>query len=405
MPRAPATRSSTIVRILAGRALRAFADGYVSLLLPFYLTALGYTPLEIGALVTATLLGSGLLTLGIGLVAHRWRGRELLIAAAVLMTATGIAFSGITAFWPLLLVAFIGTINPSSGDVSVFLPVEQALLAHAATPENRTTLFARYSLLGALAAAVGAQAAALPGVLERLGVSQLAAMQSMFWLYAATGLAILFLYRSVDVRPSAGAPPASEPLRQSRGVVYRLAALFSLDSFAGGFAVQSLLALWLSQRFGVGLEATGTIFFWIGLLAAFSQLLSARLARRIGLVNTMVYTHLPANVLLIAVPFMPTLPLALACLLVRSALSHMDVPARSSYVMAVVSPAERAAAASVTAVPRSLAAAMSPGIAGYLLAASPFGTPLLICGVLKIAYDLLLLKLFSRVKPPEELRS
>jgi MFS family permease len=402
MPQSPAGPYSPVSRILTGRALRAFADGYVSLLLPFYLTACGYSPLEIGVLVTATLLGSGALTLATGLVAHRYHGRTLLLAAAWLMIATGVAFSGATAFWPLLIIAFVGTMNPSSGDVSVFLPLEQAMLAHAVGARDRTALFARYSLFGALAGAAGAQAAIMPHWLERYGVSPIAAMQSMFWLYAVIGVVILLLYRNLDAAASADASAGAQPLTTSRRTVYRLAALFSLDSFAGGFAVQSLLALWLSRRYGAGLDTTATVFFWIGLLSAFSQLVSPRLARRIGLVNTMVYTHLPANLFLIAVPFMPTFTLALACLFVRSALSQMDVPARTSYVMAVVSPPERAAAASVTAVPRSIAAALSPGIAGYLLAWSPFGAPLVICGALKIAYDLLLLGMFRRVKPPEE---
>lgn len=391
-----------ITRILAARTLRAFADGCVSLLLPFYLTARGYSPLEIGVLVTATLLGSGLLTLATGLYAYRYSGRTLLLAAAALMVATGIAFCAVTDFWPLLVVAFVGTMNPSSGDVSVFLPLEQAMLAHAASSRRRTALFARYSLLAALAGAAGAQAAALPDWLAARGLSTVAAMQSMFWLYAVFGIAVFLLYRNLDAGAGARAAPPPEPLTSSRATVYRLAALFCLDSFAGGFAVQSLLALWLSQRYGASLQTTAAVFLWIGLLAAFSQLASARLAARIGLVNTMVYTHLPANLLLVAVPFMPTLGHALACLFARSALSQMDVPARTSYVMAVVAPAERAAAASITNVPRSLAAALSPGIAGYLLAWSPFGAPLIVCGALKIAYDLLLLKIFRKLRPPEE---
>ena len=397
MSSSSSTFSSTPVnRILAARALRAFADGYVSLLLPYYLTACGYSPLEIGVLVTATLLGSGLLTLATGYCAHRYQGRTLLLAASWLMIATGVAFSGVTAFWPLLVIAFVGTMNPSSGDVSVFLPLEQAMLAHAAAPHERTALFARYSLLGALAGAAGAQAAVMPELMARYGIDPLTAMQSMFWLYAALGAAILSLYRNVDASAAEDDAQRAQPLAASRTVVYRPAALFSLDSFAGGFAVQSLLALWLAQRHGAGLDMTAAVFFWIGLLAAFSQLASAHIARRIGLVNTMVFTHLPANVMLIAVPFMPTLELALGFLFARSALSQMDVPARTSYVMAVVSPAERAAAASVTAVPRSLAAAVSPGLAGYLLAWSPFGAPLVICGVLKIAYDLTLWRLCRR---------
>ena len=389
--------------LLWTRALRAFGDGYVSLLLPFYLTQLGFNALQVGMIITATLLGSGAMTLGVGLIAHRYRSRSLLLAVSLLMAATGVAIASVTDFWPLFVVAFIGTLNPSAGDVSAFLPLEHALLARATGAPTRTALFARYSWIGAFVGALGAQAAGLPDLLAVIhGVSVKEAMQGMFLLYAAFGLACFTLYRGLSPALDAPHEEKSVPLGKSRRIVYTLAALFSLDSFAGGFAVQSLLALWLYQRFGLSLTETGAIFFWTGIFAAFSHLVSARIAARIGLINTMVFTHLPSSVFLILVPLMPTLPLALLFLLLRSALSQMDVPARSSYVMAVVSPQERAAAAGVTAVPRSLAAAISPALAGYLLTLSPFGWPLVVCGALKIAYDLALLGMFRKVKPPEE---
>jgi predicted MFS family arabinose efflux permease len=277
------------------------------------------------------------------------------------------------------------------------------LLARATTPQSRTALFARYSLIGALIAAVGAQAAGVPDLFASGGdAARLMTVRVMFVLYAFLGIASLLLYRRLS--PALEAPTHEQPvpLGKSRRIVYTLAALFSIDSFAGGFAVQSLLALWLLQRFDLSVAAAGNIFFWTGLLTAFSHLAAARVAARFGLINTMVFTHLPANVFLILVPFMPTLELALLFLFLRSALSSMDVPARTSYVMAVVSPGERPAAASVTAVPRSLASAISPSIAGALLVASPFGWPLVICGALKIVYDLTLLRMFRAVKPPEE---
>jgi MFS family permease len=389
--------------ILLARGLRAFGDGYVSLLLPFYLTLLGYSPLEVGIIAAATLLGSGVMTLGVGFISHRYRSRTLLVAASVLLSATGVAIVLVNDFWPLLLVAMLGTLNPSSGDVSVFSPIEHALLAHTADPRSRTALFARYSWIGALVGALGAQAAGIPELLiEFFGVTAKTAAHIMFLLYGGIGLASLALY--LRLSPAAEAPRETKPvpLGKSRRTVYTLAALFSIDSFGGGFAVQSLLALWLFQRYDLSLAATGTLFFWAGILAAFSQLLAARIAARIGLINTMVFTHLPSNIFLILVPFMPNLPLALTFLLLRSALSQMDVPTRTSYVMAVVSPAERPAAASMTAVPRSFAAAISPAFAGYLLTLSTFGWPLVICGGLKIVYDLLLLKMFQAVKPPEE---
>ncbi len=389
--------------LLAARALRAFGDGFVSLLLPYYLTLLGYGAWEIGLLVTATLLGSGLMTLGIGFIAHRHSARQLLLLASLLMAATGIAVPALTGFWPLFVVAVIGTLNPAANDVTLFSPLEQTLLTRAAPATSRTALFARYSLIGALVAAVGAQAAGLPDLYAPdSGAALLPAIQAMFLLYALLGAASFLLYLRLPPALESGKHEQPVPLGKSRRIVYTLAGLFSIDAFAGGFAVQSLLALWLFQKFELSVTAAGTIFFWTGLLTAFSHLAAARVAARFGLINTMVYTHLPANLFLILVPFMPTLELALLFLLLRSALSSMDVPARSSYVMAVVSPGERPAAASLTAVPRSLASALSPSLAGALLAMSTFGWPLVICGALKIVYDLALLKMFSAVKPPEE---
>jgi MFS family permease len=389
-------------RLLTARGLRAFGDGFVSVLLPVYLLGLGLDEFQIGAVATATLLGSAALTLVVGLVAHRFHVRPLLLSASVLMAATGAAFVLVHDFWPLLVVAFIGTLNPSSGDVSVFLPLEQSVLPRTTNAVQRTNLFARYSLIGSLVGAAGALSAGVPQLIAtRTGFSAAQALQSMFVVYGILGLISILVYSRLS--PSLELPQeARAPLRDSRRIVYTMAALFSLDSFGGGFVVQSLLALWLFQRFELSVAAAGTIFFWTGVFSAFSYLVAARLAQRIGLVKTMVYTHLPSNVLLLLVPFMPTLPLALVFLFARSALSQMDVPTRNSYVMAVVPPAERPAAASVTAVPRSLASAVSPLLSGYLLGISAFGWPLVIAGLLKGTYDLLLLRMFARVKPPEE---
>ncbi len=389
--------------LLWARGLRAFGDGYVSLLLPYYLILLGYSALEIGAIVTATLLGTGLMTLGVGFIAHHFRQRTLLEFAALLMAATGIAFVLTTDFWPLLLIAVMGTINPSGGDASIFLPLEHSLLTRTVSAEYRTALFARYSLIGALIGALGAQASGLPVLGEKwLALDIKYAIQIMFLVYAVCGVISLVLYRrlSPQLEPHDEAPSA--PLGKSKRMVYTLAAVFSLDAFGGGFAVQSLLALWLFQRFELSIVTAGTILFWTGVLSAFSQLAAARLERRIGLINTLVFTHLPSNVFLILVPLMPTLPLALLFLMLRFALSSMDIPARTSFVMAVVTPSERPAAASLTAVPRSVAAAISPMFAGWLLTLSPFGWPLVIGGGLKIVYDLLLLAMFRHVRPPEE---
>jgi MFS family permease len=375
--------------LVAGRALRAFVDGGIAVVLPAYLLALGFDVWTVGVLSTATLLGSAAMTLAVGAWGHHFAQRRLLAIAALLMIATGLGFAGLSQFWPLLLLAFVGTLNPSSGDVSVFLPLEHAQLAAAAEGDVRTRLYARYSLLASLAAAVGALAAAAPAWLATLaGIELLSALRLMFLAYAVVGVVILLLYRRLpQAQAEAGARAALGP---SRGIVFRLAALFSVDAFAGGLVLNSLLSLWLMQRFGLSLAAAGAFFFWTGLLAAASMLAAPWVAKRIGLLNTMVFTHLPANVALIAAAFAPTLPLAIALLLFRALLSQMDVPTRTAFVMAAVTPPERAAAASVTAVPRSLAAAVSPSLAGALFAAGWLAAPLALCGALKIGYDLTL---------------
>jgi MFS family permease len=392
-------------RILVARGLRAFGDGYVSLLLPLYLLELGFGAFDVGVMATATLMGSGLLTLLVGLRANRYHYRSVLLAAAMLMAGTGVGFALFTQFWPLLLIAVVGTLNPSSGDVSVFLPLEHAVLSRFVTDRNRTAVFARYSLVGSLLAAVGALAAALPAMMaEPFGISLRTALQLMFVLYGALGLFAALAYRGLPAALEAEAREPSAPLGKSKRAVYLLASLFSLDAFGGGFVVQSLIALWLYQRFGLSPALTGTIFFWTGVLTALSYLVAVRIAQRFGLINTMVFTHLPSSLCLIAIPFMPELSSVIALLFVRSALSQMDVPTRSSYVMAIVSPAERPAAASITSVPRSLAAAASPVLAGYLLSVSTFGWLFIAAGATKIVYDLLLFALFRNVRPPEEQR-
>jgi MFS family permease len=402
----PETATSDAVVLVAARAVRAFGDGFVSVLLPVYLLELGFSNFQVGAVSTATLLGSAALTLLVGLVTYRLKRRSLLLSAALLMSFTGVSFASVHAFWALMLVAFIGTLNPSSGDVSVFLPLEQTLLPQTVHDNERTSLFARYGLAATLSGAVGALFAGVPTILARnTALSSQGALEVMFLLYAAIALLAFALYRSLSpaIEPPADMPAA--PLGESKRIVYTLAALFSIDTFGSGFVVQSLLALWLFQRFDLSVATTGTIFFWSGLLSSISYPIAAWLARRIGLVNTMVFSHLPANIFLILVPFMPNLSLAIALLLARSLLSQMDVPTRNSYVMAVVSPAERPAAASVTSVPRSLASAASPLMSGWLLSLSVFGWPLIIAGSLKATYDLLLLAMFKKVRPPEEMES
>jgi MFS family permease len=394
--------SSLVSRLLWAKGVRAFADGYISLLLPVYLISLGMGPFEVGVMATATLLGSGILTLLAGLYAWRFQYRTLLLLAALLMAATGFGFAAFTDFWPLLIIAVVGTLNPSGGDVSVFLPLEHALLSTNVTEAKRTAVFAHYSLVGSLVAAVGALSAGIPEVAATaFHISNKVTIQGAFALYGLLGLAAGLIYVPLPRTVTSEHEIQSSPLRKSKKTVYTLAALFSLDSFGGGFVVQSMVALWLYQNYGLSTAVAGNIFLWSGILSALSYGVAARLSNRFGLVNTMVFTHLPSNIFLVMVPFMPGLAWAIALLLIRSALSQMDVPTRSSYVMAVVAPSERAAAASIMAVPRSLASAISPTLSGYLLSASPFGWPLVAAGCLKITYDLLLLLTCRKIRPPE----
>ena len=397
-------RPSDIFLLYAARASRGFGDGFAIIILPAYLTAIGYDPVQIGIIAAASLLGTAVLTLAVGIIAPRHDLRTLLLGGALLMVFSGLAFPSFQHIVYVAVVAFVGTVNPSTGDLGVLVPLEHAMLARGVSDRERTRTFARYSLIGALSTATGALAASLPDFVAPFGIDNVSAFKLMFYLYAVLGVLSAALYRCLPHAQAEENVP-SAPLGPSRGVVYKLAALFSLDAFAGGFVVQSLLALWLFERFDLSLSAASVFFFWSSTFSAFSYPVAAWIAGRIGLVNTMVYTHIPSSVFLIMAAFSPNLYVTLALLLLRSALSQMDVPTRTSYVMAVVTPPERPAAASVTAVPRSLASAISPALAGFLLASAFPGLPLVLCGVLKIAYDVALLFSFRHIKPPEEIRS
>jgi len=389
--------------LVATRGIRGFVDGAVSVALAGYLTLLGWSAAKIGVLVTGMLLGSAAVTLLVGLRGHHVARRTIMSAGAVVMVATGAVYTSTTVFAVLLVVGVLGTMNPTSGDVSVFLPMEQSLLPLTVADRERTSMFARYAFVGSLFGALGSLAAGVPeGLADRTTVGSRDALRGLFVMYAVAGVAVLLLYRSLSpaIEPADAAPAVA--LGPSRRIAHRLAFVFSLDAFGGGFVVQSLLALWLFRRFDLSIGAAGALLFWTGVCSAFSAFVSARVARRIGLIRTMVFTHMPANVFLVLAALMPNLPLAVTFLVLRSLLSAMDVPARNSYVMAVVSPPERAAAASVTAVPRSLASALPPLAAGWMLDRSTFGWPLIIAGSLKFAYDALLLVMFRNVRPPEE---
>ena len=394
----PLTITTEARLLLTARAVRAFVDGFVAVLLPAYLLALGFGTVEVGLISSATLLGSALGTLAIGTWGYRFHYQPLLFAAAFLMIFTGLAFAGLSSFWPLLIVAFVGTVNPSSGDVSVFLPLEHARLAEAATGNARTTIFARYSLTGALCGALGALASGMPDGLSEWGMDRVFALKLMFVLYAVAGFAVWRIYLRFPRPPDGKAAQKSEPLGVSAPNVRRLAALFSIDAFAGGLMVQSLLALWLFQKFGLSLAAAGTFFFWSGMLSALSQLVAPWLAERIGLLRTMVFTHLPSSLCLILAAFVTRLDVVMVLLLIRASLSQIDVPTRSAFVMSLVTPPERAAASSYTVVTRNLAAAISPSLGGALLATGWLAAPMFACGVLKVVYDIALLKVMDKVK-------
>ena len=379
--------------LIATRGVRGFVDGAVAVTLSAFLTGIGYSGARIGVIVTGMLLGSAALTLAVGTAASALRRRTVLLVGTTLMVATGATFATTSAFWLLFAMGVIGTMNPSSGDVSVFQPVEQALLPLTVSTAQRSRLFARYTFTGSLCAAAGSLAAGLPDALH-------ISVRWVFAVYALGGFVAVLLYRrlSAAMEPTGAAAPA--PLGDSRAVVYRLAALFSLDAFGGGFVVQSLLALWLFRRFDFTLANAGAVLAAMGVLSAASGFAAVRIERSIGPIRTMVFTHMPAQLLLIAAALMPSPRLAVVCLLGRSLLSSMDVPVRNAYVMSVVSPAERAAAASVTNVPRSLASALPPFAAGWMLDHSTFGWPLIIAGGLKITYDILLLLQFGRTPIP-----
>ncbi|HLE78226.1 MAG TPA: MFS transporter [bacterium] len=392
--------------ILAARGLRTFAYGFLSVLLGVYLEQAGFAPWQVGAVLTATLAGSAVLTVLFSLYADRIGRRRLLRVSALLMGASGLAFA-LTNHYPLLILASLtGTIGATSGEVGPFLSLEQAILPQTAPVTRRNALFGLYNMIGAFAGAGGALAAGAPALLERFaGFSEPASLRAMFYLYAAlAGLTLgLFALLSpqVELARTAGLPVASG-LGRSRRTIFRLSALFGLDSLAGGFVVQSLIAFWFHLRWGAGPELLGPIFLGVGLLQGISFLVAARVADRIGLINTMVFTHLPSNILLMAIPLAPSLTWAVVLTLARHALSQMDVPTRQSYVVAVVDPEERTAAAGVTNVVRNVAQAVTPVLSGYAMQIVSLGLPFFIGGGLKIVYDLSLYAMFRRIRPPDE---
>jgi len=396
------------------RFARLFAYGSLSVILVFYLIGLGLTEPQVGLVLTLTLVGDVIVSLYLTTRADRIGRRRMLIVGSVLMAAAGLAFACSSNLLFLVIAGAIGVISPSGNEVGPFLSIEQAALSHIVPATARTEVFAWYTLTGSLATALGALCGGgLVQALEHTATTHLQSYRAVVFLYAALGAALAFLFlrlsTSVEVSPVSNDPAPSSSLAsifgiaQSRNVVLKLSGLFALDSFAGGFVVQSFAAYWFYLRFGVQPAALGAIFFWANVFAGISALLATRLAARIGLIRTMVVTHLPSNILLILVPLMPSVSLAVLVLLLRFSISQMDVPTRQSYTMAVVPAEERSAAGGFTGVARTTGAAISPLLAGFLFARpSLISTPFFIAGTLKIIYDLLLYKQFVAVRPPEE---
>ena len=398
------------------RFIRLFAYGALSVVLVFYLVGLGLTTAQTGFLLTSTLVGDTLVSLYLTTRADRIGRRRMLIAGAALMAAAGLAFASTRQLWLLIVAGTIGVISPSGNEVGPFLSIEQAALSHVVPARDRTEVFAWYTLAGALATALGALTAGLlTQALQQKTMTPVGSYRAMVILYAALGVLLMILFTRVS--PAAETASLGEKvafratlagisgIERSRHVVFKLSGLFALDAFGGGFVIQSFAAYWFYLRFGVSPETLGVVFFAANILAGISALLASRMAARFGLLNTMVATHLPSNILLILIPLMPNLRLAVLVLLVRFSISQMDVPTRQSYTMAVVSPDERSAAAGVTGVARTIGAALSPLFAGFLFARpSLINVPFFIAGTLKIVYDLLIFRAFSAVKPPEEVK-
>jgi MFS family permease len=393
--------------LFAAAGVRTLAYGGVSVILGPYLASRGLGPAAIGWVFTAALAGGAALTVVLTAVADRLGRRRMQVAGAALMTLAGLVFALTDHVGLLVVAAVLGTVSPSGKDVGPFLALEQAMIPSTTSDERRTAVFAAYNLVTSLAAALGALGAGLPAL---LGLGEARSYRLLLLGYAGVGVVLGGLFASLSPRVEVGHAPApggaGRPgwlgIQRSRGIVARLAALFALDAFAGGFVVQGLMAYWFHLRFGVDAAGLAGIFFGTNLLAACSFLAAVPVARRIGLLETMVFTHLPSNVLLLLVPLMPTLSLAVTVLLVRHLLSQMDVPTRQSYTMAVVDPAERSAAAGLTAVARNAAAALAPAVAAPTLAVPALGLPFLVAGTLKIAYDLALWAQFRTIRPPEE---
>ncbi len=399
---------SNIIILFSTRIIRLFCYGFLSVVLALYLAEAGLSEGQIGLLFTFTLLGDAVISLWLTTSADRFGRKRTLMLGALLMAGAGLAFVLTRNVILLVIAAIIGVISPSGNEIGPFLSVEQAGLSQLVSDKKRTQFFAWYALVGSFATAIGALAGGwLAQALQNNGWTALASYRVVLVGYALGGFLLLLLFlnltKSIEVEAAQDTTKRILGLHRSRNVVFKLSSLFAMDAFAGGLLVQSLVAYWFHVRFGVDAGVLGSIFFGANILAGVSALLAIRIANKIGLINTMVFTHIPSNILLILVPLMPTLPLAIGVLLLRFSISQMDVPTRQSYTMAVVAPDERSAASGVTAIARSVGASVSPALTGLLFSIPVlFNAPFFLSGGLKIIYDLLLYREFRAVKPPEE---
>jgi MFS family permease len=396
--------------LFATRVVRTFSYGLLSVVLVLYLAAIGLDTRQIGLLLTATLVGDAVVSLVITSNADRLGRRRMLVLGGILLALTGLAFALSGNLLLLTIAAIFGTLSPGGGEVGPSQPIELAALPQTISDRLRTNTFAWYNLVGSLASALGALSAGLVAqTLQSAGTTPAASYRDVLAVYGALGIVLTVMFSRLSAAVEVLGKPTSDDAKQrrfglhrSRSIVFKLAGLFMVDSFAGGLLVQSFVAYWFLLRFGVAPAGLGAIFFGTNLLAGLSALVAARVAARIGLVNTMVFTHLPSNVFLILVPLMPSLPLAVAMLLLRNSISQMDVPTRQSYVVAVVDPDERSAASGITTIARTLASSVGPVVTGALFSAALLSVPFFLAGGLKIAYDLTLWRSFQTIRPPEE---
>ena len=407
--------------LLAAKMVRTFAYGFLSVILAIYLKIIGFDEVLIGLILTTTLLNSVVFTLVASFYADKMGRRKFLLLYAALMSVSGFIFAVSENYIALIIAAFIGTINITGAETGAFLTIEQAILPQTLKKlRKRNTVFAIYNMAGTFAMAAGVLLSGLPAVLQQelqhfgIVLNQIGSIKLLFVLYGVLGIVLIGIYlllsQKIEIQDNQekqnDEPPQltkmSSLTPESRNIVMRLSGLFAVDSFAGGFVIQSIVSFWFFTRFGADLATLSYIFSISGVLTAFSYMAAAKIADKIGLIKTMVFTHIPANVLIIAVAFAPTLPLAIVLYLLRMGLSQMDVPTRQSYIVAVVREDERIIAAGVTNISRNVTQAISPSLTGVLIQSISLSAPFVIGGALKVAYDVALFLNFRNIKPPEE---